>query len=99
MHELVYESKQKHEEFTVSGDSGESNQDKEAGMARELVRQIQILRKEKECKMDEHIAVGLAKEHKNLRDELLLYIRKETLADTITWEETLTISTLPKAAI
>ena len=99
VHELVYESKQKHEEFTVSGDSGESNQDKEAGMARELVRQIQILRKEKECKMDEHIAVGLAKEHKNLRDELLLYIRKETLADTITWEETLTISTLPKAAI
>ena len=63
------------------------------GTARELVRQIQQLRKEKGCIIDEHIAATLPKQYETFPDELIAYIKKETLTDTVTWGDTLTIST------
>jgi len=64
----------------------------EEGKARGLVREIQMLRKEKGCTIDQPIAVSLPIEYKKLPDNLVSYIKKETLATGITWEETLNIS-------
>ncbi len=88
-YELLY--KGKNDEYTVSGSVGALNQDIRAGEARELVRQIQQLRKEKGCRIDERITVALPKQYETLPDKLIAYIKKETLADTVTWGETLTI--------
>lgn len=66
---------------------------KKEGDARELVRQIQMLRKEKGCKLDERVAVQLPKEYKNVPEPLLSYIKTETLADTISWGDTLQLLT------
>lgn len=63
------------------------------GDARGLIREIQQLRKEKGCPIDAHITLTLPKDHKSLSKELRTYIQKETLADAITWGDTLTIST------
>jgi isoleucyl-tRNA synthetase len=63
------------------------------GDARELVREIQKLRKEKGCTIDAHIAITLPKDKQSLPKDLLNSIQKETLADTITWGDALTIST------
>ena len=66
---------------------------KAEGDARELVREIQKLRKEKGCTIDAHITLTLPKNKQSLSKELLDSIQKETLADTITWGDALTIST------
>ena len=47
------------------------------GTARELVRQIQQLRKEKGCIIDEHIAATLPKQYETFPDELIAYIKKK----------------------
>ncbi|MBI2404622.1 isoleucine--tRNA ligase [Candidatus Gottesmanbacteria bacterium] len=65
---------------------------KNEGDARELVRQIQILRKEKGCRIDERVKVQLPKEYQRLKDHFD-YIRKETLAGSIVWGESLNVST------
>jgi len=66
---------------------------KAEGQARELVRDIQMLRKEKGCTIDAHISATLPKLAAKLSKELLAYIQKETLVDSISWGDTLTIST------
>jgi len=66
---------------------------KAEGDARGLVREIQILRKEKGCTLDAHIILTLPKDKQSLSQDLRAYIQKETLSDTITWGDTLTIST------
>lgn len=65
---------------------------KSLGLSRELVRDIQILRKEKGCRIDEHIAVSLPNKHKVLlQDNHIAFIQKETLSDSIAWTEHLSI--------
>ncbi len=63
------------------------------GAARELVRDIQKLRKEKGCTIDAHIKLTLPKDKQSLSADLIAYIQKETLTETITWGDALTIST------
>ncbi|MBI5449477.1 isoleucine--tRNA ligase [Candidatus Gottesmanbacteria bacterium] len=63
------------------------------GQARELIRQIQMLRREKGCKIDERISVQLPNIYEGLPKELASIIQKETLADALTWGETLSILT------
>ncbi len=63
------------------------------GDARGLIRKIQVLRKEKRCKIDERIIVTLPNEYKKLTEELINLIKSETLAKDILWKDTLEIST------
>lgn len=63
------------------------------GDARELVREIQKLRKEKGCTIDAHITLVLPGDKKSLSKDLIDVIKKETLADTLSWGDALTIST------
>jgi isoleucyl-tRNA synthetase len=57
------------------------------GDMRKLVREIQMLRKEKGCRIDEHITLILSLEHKASLEALVKEIQKETLADSITWAD------------
>lgn len=61
--------------------------------ARELIRQIQGLRKEKGCKIDERIAVQLPETAKNLTKELIAHVQKEALVTKLTWGNDLQILT------
>ncbi|MBI3385513.1 isoleucine--tRNA ligase [Candidatus Gottesmanbacteria bacterium] len=63
------------------------------GQARELIRNIQILRKEKGCKIDERVAVVAPKEYQALSGELLETVKRETLTSKLIWGEKLSIST------
>lgn len=58
---------------------------KAEGDKRKLVREIQMLRKEKGCRIDEHITLVLSSEYKTAMEPLLEDIKRETLSDTITW--------------
>jgi isoleucyl-tRNA synthetase len=63
------------------------------GKARELIRNIQMLRKEKGCKIDERISLSLPRVYESLSPPLQAFVQKETLATKLTWGETLNIST------
>ncbi len=80
-------------ELKVTLDLELTDQLKNEGAARELVRDIQKMRKEKGCTIDAHITLVLPGDDQSLSKDLLAYIQKETLADTITWGDALTIST------
>jgi len=62
------------------------------GKMRELIRSVQVLRKEKGCTIDAHIKLTLPKSEK-LPDTMEAVIKKETLADTLIWGDSLDIST------
>ncbi|MBI3577710.1 isoleucine--tRNA ligase [Candidatus Gottesmanbacteria bacterium] len=66
------------------------------GEARELVREIQMLRKEKGCRIDERVSLTLPKEHQKLPEELLDMVKRETLVKTVTWGEQLSLPRLSK---
>lgn len=66
---------------------------KEKGVARELIRQVQILRKEKGCTIQEHIRLVLPDRYKSLPAELLEQVLRDTLATDLTWGDSLSIST------
>ncbi len=68
---------------------------RQEGEARELVRQVQMLRREKGCRIEEHIALRLPEQFRSLPDAMREFIRKETLADILTWGTDLAISPLP----
>jgi isoleucyl-tRNA synthetase len=96
VYELVYEGQNKiSPENYGTGviQSDISNQDVPAGSARDLIREIQKLRKAKGCAIDAHISLILPKDKQSLPKDLIAYVQKETLADGITWGDTLTIST------
>jgi isoleucyl-tRNA synthetase len=93
VYQLDYDDKNKNTEFIASGDAGELNQDQEAGLARELIREIQMLRKEKGCSMSETIRVEVPSTYKNLPLELLAKVKRETLARELLWADTLSILT------
>ncbi len=61
------------------------------GDARGLMREIQMLRKEKGCKIDERVSLTLPEVYKSLPADLLSDVKRETLADTITWGDQLSI--------
>jgi isoleucyl-tRNA synthetase len=63
------------------------------GRTRELIRQVQTLRKERSCTIQEHILLTLPDEYKLFSPELLNLVKKETLADQIIWGNNLAIST------
>lgn len=63
------------------------------GQARELMRQIQILRKEKGCTIDERVVVVAPKEYQALSGELLETVKRETLTSKLIWGEKLSILT------
>jgi isoleucyl-tRNA synthetase len=65
---------------------------KAEGDARQLVREVQGLRKEKGCSIDAKISLVLPERNKNLSDALLSYIKKQTLASSVTWAENLSLS-------
>jgi len=65
---------------------------KAEGDARKLIREIQVLRKEKGCKIDEYVSLVLPKSYTSL-EALLPQIKQATLASTITWGDQLSIDT------
>lgn len=74
VYELLYKGKSG--QYIASGDTSGNNQDLLAGQARELVRQIQELRKKEGCALDEKITVFAPSWPKDFED----YIKKQTLA-------------------
>lgn len=72
-------------ELTVELDIKLTEDLKREGEARELVRQIQMLRKEKGCRIDERVTLELAEEYTSLSNALLDQVKRETLATSITW--------------
>jgi len=91
VYELVYKGKS--DEYEVSGERGEKNVDAKRGMARDLVRKVQGMRKEKGLTIDEHITLVLPSEHESLGEENIEYIKKKTLAKKLTWGSSISIST------
>lgn len=79
-------------EFSVELDTTLTDQLRQEGAARDLVREIQGLRKEKGCSIDAKIKLVLPEKNKTLSPELLSYIKKETLATEISWAEHLSLS-------
>lgn len=90
VYELVFSKK--HENLTISGSFEIENLDIEAGETRELIRDIQKLRKEKNCTLTVQIELTLPEKYRTLRAELLSEIKRKTLAKTIVWGQELFIS-------
>lgn len=63
------------------------------GKARELTRAIQVLRKEKACKIDQRVRVQVPEEFRSLPDALLERVKKDTLTSELVWGESLAILT------
>lgn len=66
---------------------------KAEGDKRKLVREIQVLRKEKGCRIDEQVSLVVSLQYKSLPEALLEEVKKDTLATTITWGESTDIVT------
>ena len=66
---------------------------KEKGMARELLRKIQTLRKEKECTIDAHISLVLPNEYKAVPEKLMEKVKTDALVDSFIWGDSLQILT------
>ncbi|MFZ5845180.1 MAG: isoleucine--tRNA ligase [Patescibacteria group bacterium] len=67
---------------------------KAEGEARELVRRVQQLRKEKGCQLDQKIRLQLPEQFTRLSPQLQAYIKKETLAGELVWGKEISILTL-----
>lgn len=63
------------------------------GKARELVREIQKLRKAKGCRIDENIDLVLPSQFKDFLKEHLEWVKRETLTKNHVWGEKLLIQT------
>ena len=85
VYKLVYKGKSK--EIMIIGDKSQKNQDIQAGQARELIRQIQIARKEAGCDLAEKVTVTLPAWPKEFEEE----IKKQTLSKELVKGEKLTI--------
>lgn len=80
-------------ELSVAVDSTITPELKAEGDKRKLVREIQMLRKTKGCKIDERVSLVLSKEYQSLPETLLEEVKNDTLATDITWGETTDIVT------
>jgi isoleucyl-tRNA synthetase len=63
------------------------------GKMRELIRDIQVLRKTNGCKIDEHVSVVVPDSYSGLSESQIATVKRETLADTLTWGDQLSIHT------
>lgn len=63
------------------------------GDARKLIRQIQVRRREKGCRIDERVSLVLPVVYKTLPEALLIEIKRETLAHTLEWGDQLLVIT------
>ncbi len=93
LYQLDFNKNPKDKEYAVSGKLDDNNFDKEAGRARELIREVQMLRKEKGCKIDERVSLVLSSEYTSLTEALLADVKRETLAKDITWGDHTDITT------
>lgn len=80
-------------EMSVELDTTITPELKAEGDKRKLVREIQMLRKVKGCRIDEHVFLVIASEYKTLSEALLDEVKKDTLATSITWGESTDIVT------
>lgn len=80
-------------ELTVTLDTTSSPELVAEGKARELIRGIQRLRKEKGCTIDERIRVQVPVAFQSLPPELLARVKKETVAEDIVWGSTYSVLT------
>lgn len=78
VYELIYKGKS--ENYEVSGDASEENQDLNAGLAREIVRQIQEERKKLGTRLDEKVDVVL----ENWPEEFEQKIKQQALVRQLT---------------
>ena len=92
VHSLVY--RRKDDEYLLDKPSAiDANIDVNEGLARELVRNIQMLRKAKGCRIYQRISVQLPKEFEDFPQKILKKILNDTLAERATWGDSLRIST------
>ncbi|MBU1327238.1 isoleucine--tRNA ligase [Patescibacteria group bacterium] len=81
-------------ELTVVLDTAISTELKQEGTARDLIREIQVLRRAKKCRIDEHIALQVPKKYKKMLTEALLAeVQAKTQTGSISWGEKLIILT------
>ncbi len=65
------------------------------GMVRELMRDIQMLRKEGGCRIDERVSVTLPGQYQKFPDELLILVKRQTLTTEIIWGDKLSLQRSP----
>lgn len=80
-------------ELTVTLDMTSTPELEAEGKARELIRGIQRLRKEKGCTIDEHIRAQVPVAFQSLTPEVLTRVKKETVTDDIVWGNTYSVLT------
>ena len=80
-------------ETAITLDTQLTDELKVEGEARKLIREIQMLRKEKGCRLDQHVSITLPAGYKKWPEALRNTIKRETLVKTITWADTLTLQT------
>lgn len=80
-------------EITIELDTNITSELKNEGKAREVIRKVQELRKAHTCRVFDAITVQLPKEYCRLSKHLLEHIKKETLATSIIWGDTIDILT------
>ncbi|MFC1647358.1 DUF5915 domain-containing protein, partial [Patescibacteria group bacterium] len=92
---IVYagKSKDQKQDFQVLLDTKLSKDLRQKGEVRDLIRSIQMLRKEKRCKIDERISIVLEKKYKTLTAAMLDIVKKETLAKKLIWGKKLEVLT------
>ena len=73
------------EELEVTLDTVWTDELKMEGKARELIRLIQDLRKEKSLRVDERIKIQLPKEFNKLPTNLLEDVKRKTLVESVVW--------------
>lgn len=81
------------QEMSLEFDTNITPQLQAEGDARKLIREIQMLRKEKGCKIDERVPLVISSAHKGLSEALLSEITQATLASEITWGDQTSIAT------
>ena len=84
---------EKSEEIVVVLDTELTPELVNEGKAREVIRKIQGLRKDRKCLVTDVITVQLPKEYESLPKEMLAHVKSETIAKEIIWAETLDITT------
>lgn len=91
VYELQYAGNR--DSYSVSGQTNLANQDLEAGESRELIRQIQLLRKKKGYQRNQQIQLTLPDRYQTLPVALLDDIKRKTLVESVIWGDKLSILT------
>lgn len=80
-------------DLLVTLDTTRSPELEAEGKMRKLIRDIQLLRKEKGCTMDQRVRVEVPAAYRDLGEALLARVREETLTDEIVWGTSLKLLT------